>query len=123
MTAAESETVLELRIAGWSLAAISEQLGHPDTETTQQQLTADLEATQYALLGEDAAIHLLQLEALRAVIDRALTDPHRTPADRARARAQRTEIDRQHAAALEAMTRRLGRQLSAELSEPEGTDR
>ncbi|ORM25194.1 hypothetical protein [Williamsia sp. 1135] len=123
------ETVLSLRIAGWSLADISDQLGHPDTATTQRQLTAELEGTRYALLGEDAllgeeaTLHLLRLNAITAVTDRALTDPHRTPRDRLHARSQRSRATSLHAAALETMTRRLGRRLAAELTEPEETDR
>ena len=116
------ETALELRIAGWSLVDISEELGHSDIGTTQWQLTAALERTRYALLGEDAALHLLRLDALAAVIDRGLVDQYRAPGDRLHARAQRIETERQHAAALEAMTRRLGRQLSTELSDTEDTD-
>lgn len=117
------ETVLSLRIAGWSLADISDQLGHPDTATTQRQLTAELEGTRYALLGEEATLHLLRLNAITAVTDRALTDPHRTPRDRLHARSQRSRATSLHAAALETMTRRLGRRLAAELTEPEETDR
>lgn len=110
----DQPTALGLRIAGDTLAETADQLGL-DRTTAHQQLTAELEGTRYAMLGETAALHLLRLDAMTEAVHRTMTGPHRTPADRALAARHLARVHALHTAAATSQTRRLTLQLSAEL--------
>lgn len=68
---------LALRIAGHPLDEIADQLGHPDTETTDRAVRDGISRTGYAHLPEQYALHLLRLDTISDAL--AARDPEEHP--------------------------------------------